>query len=79
MHDSQIDRATTAALIRAEASESQAKAPSPDPHVHAEHPRLTKKSGAKAPDPRDKVKNREQKKVSPRLSKSGQAMYFQPA
>lgn len=79
MHDSQLDKAATTALIRAESSEAKVKTSSPDPHVHSEHPRVSKKPGAKAPDPRDKTKNREQKKVAPRLTKAGQAMYFLPA
>jgi hypothetical protein len=78
MHDSQLDKATTSAIVRAESTESQAKAGSPDPHVHAERPRMSKKAGSRMPDPRDKTKNREQKKVAPKLTKTGGSMYFLP-
>lgn len=79
VHDSHIDRAATTALVRAEATDNQASKLSPELHVHGEHPRFTKKPGAKAPDPRDRIRNREQKKVSPKLTKTGQAAYYVPA
>lgn len=78
VHDSQLDKATTTAMVRAESSEAKGKVSSPDPHVHSEHPRMSKKSGSKAPDPRDKTKNREQKKAAPKLTRTGQAAYFLP-
>lgn len=83
VHDSHLDRATLAAMTRAEAktdpSATSAVKIQQELHTHGEHARVTKNPGnANAPDPRDQTKNREQKKVSNKLSKTGQAAFFQP-
>lgn len=80
VHDSHIDRAAMAALTQAESPDRAPSKLQPELHPHSNHARVSKNPGnANAPDPRDQMKNREQKKVAAKLSKSGQTAFVQPA
>lgn len=70
LHDSHLDTATITALRRDTRDKDGSKL-SPELHTHAEHMKIKKASNrSTSPDPRDQLKNR-QKKMSPKLTKSG--------
>ncbi len=80
IHDSQIDRASIAALSIEARTDAEGKGLFPELHVHGEHTKVSKRQARIAtPDPRDQMKNRNQKKTSGKFRKSGQAYFYQPA
>lgn len=81
MHDSHIDRATMTALGKGLVSDDRTKSKlQAELHTHSTHARVSKNpANANAPDPRDKIKNREQKKLPGKFARSGQSLFVQPA
>lgn len=78
MHDSHIDAATITALTAREKNDKDVSGKlAPELHTHAEHLKIKKSAGrSTSPDPRDQLRNR-QKKMSPKLSKSGVPAHVQ--
>lgn len=79
MHDSHIDAATITALTAREKNDKDVNGKlTPELHTHAEHLKIKKSTGGRStsPDPRDQLRNR-QKKMSPKLSKSGMPAHVQ--
>ncbi|NLA43333.1 hypothetical protein GX865_04260 [Candidatus Saccharibacteria bacterium] len=78
MHDSQLDKAAVTALSSHERTNDSGATLKPELHVHGEEIKVAKRQGrTSTPDPRDQRKNRV-KKSSNKLSKDGQAFFFQP-
>lgn len=80
VHDSHVDRAAITALNKVpSANDGMQSKIQPELHTHSAHARVSKNhANANSPDPRDQIKNREQKKVATKLTRSGQALFVQP-
>lgn len=76
LHDSHLDTATITAL-RHDTRDKDGSKLSPELHTHTEHMKIKKAANrSTSPDPRDQLKNR-QKKMSPKLTKSGSPAHVQ--
>lgn len=78
VHDSHLDSATITALTsnNKDNNDTASGKLSPDLHTHSENMKVKKSHRTVVSDPRDQLKNRH-KKVSPKLSKSGNPVHVQ--